>query len=97
MAVVVLPSLLASQAGGQGRFEVEAATVKEALRALPVADLLFDEQGELRQLVNIYVDGEDVREREGLGTRLNHASTLRVVAAVAGGAIDPASRPDDTG
>ena len=85
MAVVVLPSLLASQAGGQARFELEASTVHDALRALPVADLLFDEQGALRPLVNVYVDGEDVRERDGLGTRLEETSTVRVVAAVAGG------------
>ena len=85
MAVVVLPSLLASQAGGQGRFELEAATVHEALRALPVADLLFDEQGALRALVNVYVDGDDVRERDGLGTRLETRSTIRIVQAVAGG------------
>ena len=41
--LVRLPSLLAAQAGGQGQFEVEAATVEHALRQLPVADLLFDE------------------------------------------------------
>lgn len=85
MAVVVLPSLLATQAGGQGRFESEATSVRDALRALPIADLLFDEQGELRPLVNVYVDGEDMRERHGLGTPLELASTVRVVAAVAGG------------
>ena len=85
MAVVVLPSLLASQAGGQGRFELEAATVHDALRALPVADLLFDEQGALRPLVNVYVDGDDVRERDGLGTKLDERSTVRIVQAVAGG------------
>ena len=32
MVVVLLPSLLAREAGGEGRFELEAATVREALR-----------------------------------------------------------------
>ena len=85
MVVVRVPSLLADQAGGQNSFEVKAATVGEALRALPMADLLLDERGELRQLVNVYVDGEDARRAEGLDTPLEPASEVRVIAAVAGG------------
>ena len=85
MVVVRLPSLLAAQAGGQGRFEVEAATLDQALRQLPVADLLLDESGELRRLVNVYVDGKDVRELEGLNTPVAEAGEVRVIAAVAGG------------
>jgi sulfur-carrier protein len=82
---VVLPSLLAAQAGGQGRFEVNAATVEHALRQLPVADLLFDEAGELRRLVNVYVDGKDARALEGIRTPVEDGQEVRVIAAVAGG------------
>jgi sulfur-carrier protein len=85
VVVVLLPSLLAAQAGGESRFEVEAATVGEALRQLPVADLLLDEAGELRRLVNVYVDGEDARRLDGLKTSIEDANELRVIAAVAGG------------
>jgi sulfur-carrier protein len=85
VVVVLVPSLLAAQAGGQGRFEVEAATVGEALRQLPVADLLLDETGELRRLVNVYVDGEDARRQNGLETSIEGANEVRVIAAVAGG------------
>jgi molybdopterin converting factor small subunit len=82
MAVILLPSLLASEAGGRGRFELEAETVGDALRALPVRDLLFDERGELRPLVNVYVDRAQVNDLE---TQLEAASEVRLVAAVAGG------------
>jgi molybdopterin converting factor small subunit len=85
MVVVRLPSLLADQADGQGRFEFEAATLGDALRALPVADLLLDEHGELRRLVNVYVDGQDARRTEGLETPLDGVEEVRVIAAVAGG------------
>ena len=85
MAVVALPAMLAAQAGGRKQFELEAATVGEALRALPVADLLFDETGTLRPLVNVYVDGHDVRGARGRETPLEPAAHVRVVAAVAGG------------
>jgi molybdopterin synthase sulfur carrier subunit len=85
VAVVLVPSLVAAQAGGQKRFEVEADTVGEALRGLSVADLLLDERGELRTLVNVYVDGVDARRGEGLDTKLRPAAEVRVVAAIAGG------------
>jgi sulfur-carrier protein len=82
---VLLPSILASEAGGQGRFELESETVGDALRALPVANMLFDEHGELRRLVNVYVDGIDIRGGDGIAMTLCGGETLRVVQAVAGG------------
>ncbi len=85
MAVVILPSLLAAESGGQKRFETEAATLGEALRTLPVAVLLFDEHGELRPLVNVYVDGIDARESGGLDAPLADAREVRLVQSVAGG------------
>jgi molybdopterin converting factor small subunit len=83
--VVLLPSILAAEAGGQGRFELEAESVGDALRALPVANMLFDERSELRRLVNVYVDGIDIRGGDGVSTALSGGETLRVVQAVAGG------------
>jgi sulfur-carrier protein len=85
MAIVLLPSLLATEAGGQQRFELEADTVAEALRSLPIANLIFDEHGELRPLVNVYVDGVDLRDRDGLQTTLAGSAEIRLVGAVAGG------------
>jgi molybdopterin converting factor small subunit len=77
--------MLAAEVGGQRRFEVEADTVGSALRSLPVANLVFDERGQLRQLVNVYVDGIDVREQDGMDTRLSGSEEIRLVAAIAGG------------
>jgi sulfur-carrier protein len=85
VVTVLLPGLLADQAGGQKEFELDAPTVGAALRALPVRDLLFDERDQLRPLVNVYVEGVDARERGGLDGELRDGETIRVVAAVAGG------------
>lgn len=76
--------MLAAEAGGRNRFETDAPTVAEALRALPIANLLFDERGDLRRLVNVYVDGVDVRDRGGLDAPLAE-ETVRIVGAIAGG------------
>jgi molybdopterin converting factor small subunit len=83
VVVVLLPSLLAREAGGEGRFELEAATVREALRGVPVRDLLFDERGELRPLVNVYVEKTQV---DDLDDAVTGDAEIRVVAAIAGGA-----------
>jgi len=77
--------MLAAEVGGQRRFEVEADTVADALRSLPVSNLVFDERGELRRLVNVYVDGVDVREQSGMDARLSGNEEIRLVAAIAGG------------
>ena len=82
MAVVLLPSLLAREAGGEGRFELEAATVRDALEQLPVRDLLFDERGTLRPLVNVYVNRAQV---DGVEGEVAADDEIRLVAAVAGG------------
>ena len=85
VVTVLLPSILAAEARGQGRFELEAGTVGDALRALPVANLVFDERGDLRRLVNVYVDGIDIRGGDGVVTPLAGGESIRVVQAVAGG------------
>jgi molybdopterin synthase sulfur carrier subunit len=85
VAVVLLPAVLAAEAGGKKRFDVDAPTVGEALRQLPVRNLLFDEAGELRRLINVYVDGVDARNGRFLDEPLEAQSEVRIVGAVAGG------------
>ena len=80
--VVLLPSLLAAEAGGQKRFEVEATTVREALSGLPIANLIFDASGARRSLVNVFVDGVERRDLDG---DVAPDSEIRIVAAIAGG------------
>ena len=82
MAVVLLPGLLATEAGGKKEFDLDVATVGDALRALPVRDLLLDEAGAVRPLVNVFVDGQPQRDLEAAVTA---ASQIRIVAAIAGG------------
>ena len=41
--------------------------------------------GEIRPFVNVYVDGEDVRTRDGLETVVRDSSTVILLPAMAGG------------
>jgi sulfur-carrier protein len=85
MVRIMVPTMLAAQAEGRQRFSSEGGTLGEVLHALPVADLIFNERGELNRHLNVYVDGVDARELGGLSSSLADAQEIRVVAMVSGG------------
>jgi molybdopterin synthase sulfur carrier subunit len=85
-----IPTQLRTLTGGVGEVAVEGATAGEALKALDAAhpgfaERLFDESGNLRRFVNVFLDDEDVRFLEGLATPVAEGQTLSIVPAVAGG------------
>jgi len=82
---VVVPSIVAAQAGGRQRFDVEATTVGEALRGLPVADLLVNERGEWTRYLNVFVDGRDARELGGPACPLTGSREILIIAMISGG------------
>jgi molybdopterin synthase sulfur carrier subunit len=89
---VALPSALLPFAGGRSQVKLDARcrTVGEALDALAarhagVVERVLDEQGEVRRHVNVFVDGENVRFLDGLGTPLEEDSTIVIFPAVSGG------------
>jgi sulfur-carrier protein len=87
---VRIPTQLRSLSGGAGEVEVEGGTVGEALKALDVAhpgfaERIFDENGNVRRFVNVFLGEEDIRFLEGLGTPVPAGALISVVPAVAGG------------
>ena len=85
MVQVVVPSILAAQADGRQCFDVQAATVGEALRALPVADLLVNERGEWSRHLNVFVDDRDARELGGPACPLAGVREVLIIAMLSGG------------
>jgi molybdopterin synthase sulfur carrier subunit len=87
---VRVPTQLRTLTGGVGEVSVEGSTVGEALKALDVAhpgfaERIFDDQGDLRRFVNVFLADEDVRFLDGLATSVTDGQTLSIVPAVAGG------------
>jgi molybdopterin converting factor small subunit len=87
---VRIPTQLRTLTGGAGEVQAEGATVGEVLKALDAAhpgfaDRLFDEGGNLRRFVNVFLADEDVRFLDGLTTPVSDGQTLSIVPAVAGG------------
>lgn len=91
MAVTVrVPTQLRTLTGGLGEVSVEGTTVGDALRALDAAHpglaaRIFDDGGELRRFVNVFVADEDVRFHDGLATPVPAGATISIIPAVAGG------------
>lgn len=87
-----LPAVLADLAGGRRTVTVTPAppTVGALLDSLAVDHPVLvrrirDETGTLRRFVNVYVDGEDVRHLDGLGTAVPAGGVVQVLPSVAGG------------
>jgi molybdopterin synthase sulfur carrier subunit len=87
---VRIPTPLRSATDGEAELSSSASTVQGLLEDLEsrypaIRGRLRDDAGELRRFVNLYVNGEDVRFREGLSTSLAAGDELSIVPAVAGG------------
>ena len=92
MSVTVrVPTQLRSLTDGVSEVSVEGSTVGEVLTALGksypgFAARLFDDEGNLRRFVNVFLADEDVRFLEGVDTPVNAGQVVSIVPAVAGGA-----------
>ncbi len=87
-----IPAYLAAFADGQRSLKLAspAATVREALDGLwnlhpALRDRVLDEQGEVRQHINLFVDDESIRFAGGLATPVPDGSEILIVPAVSGG------------
>ncbi|HEX4529579.1 MAG TPA: ubiquitin-like small modifier protein 1 [Acidimicrobiia bacterium] len=91
MSVTVrIPTQLRELTGGAAEVDAEGATVADVLKDLEAkhagfAERLFDEKGELRRFVNVFVADEDIRFLDGVDTDVADGSTVSIVPAVAGG------------
>ena len=89
MSLIRVPPVLREEAGGAREVEAAGTNVRELLEdlseRLPALGTRVYGEGEIRSFVNVYVDGEDVRTRDGLDTPLRESSTVILLPAMAGG------------
>lgn len=86
MAVITLRAPLRARAGGDARHEFDGASVGEVLRELehrypPITGWILDEQGRIRAHVNVFVNGERVRE----DAPLTPQDVVHVLPSISGG------------
>jgi sulfur-carrier protein len=89
MTQVRIPPTLREQVGGSREIAAEGDTVRELLDDLmgrfPALRPQLVEDGDLAPFVNVYVEGEDVRTKEGLETEVRPGATVILLPAMAGG------------
>lgn len=91
MSVTVrVPSALRKLTGGQAELSVDGATVKELLadvgRQHPALFArITDESGEVKQFLNIFVNGTDIRFEQELSTPVKAGDEVSIVPSIAGG------------
>lgn len=89
MTVVRIPPTLRADTAGQPDIEVPGATVREVLgtllEAFPSLEGRILREGEIPRFLNVFVDGTDVRIRQGLDTPVGPTSTVLLLPAMAGG------------
>ena len=91
MSVMVrIPAPLRRLTNGQDKATAEGENLGEIVAYLDgqfpgMRDRLCDERGEIRNFVNVYVNGEDVRFLDGLNTAMKPEDEISIVPAVAGG------------
>ena len=90
--VFMIPGPLRELAGNRGEVRVEgnAQSISQALSLLwarcpAVRDRVITERGEVRQHVNIFVDGESIRDSGGLAAPVRDGAEIFILPAVSGG------------
>ncbi|MBI2220523.1 MAG: MoaD/ThiS family protein [Acidobacteria bacterium] len=88
----VIPGHLRQFTGGRGQVLVEggAASVSAALALLwaahpAVRDRVLTELGEVRAHINVFVDGENIRNSGGLATPIRDGAEIVILPAISGG------------
>lgn len=87
---VRLPAVLAQVTGGERRFRVSGATLREALDDLIAQQPglgyhLFDEAGHMRRHILCFCNEEYRRGRDGLEVPVKAGDTITILNSVSGG------------
>ncbi|MFI9645897.1 MoaD/ThiS family protein [Streptomyces sp. NPDC052040] len=99
MAIEVrIPTILRQYTDGQKAVEGNGETLAELFADLDtrhsgIRARIVDEAAELRRFVNVYLNDEDVRFLDGIGTKLADGDTVTILPAVAGGSAAAGARP----
>lgn len=87
---VRVPTPLRRFTAGEGEVSAVGGSVREVIDDLErrhpgMRERLLDERGELRRFVNIYLNGDDIRFLDQLGSKVKDGDDISIVPAIAGG------------
>ncbi|MDR2860229.1 MAG: MoaD/ThiS family protein [Elusimicrobiota bacterium] len=91
MAVILIPTALRGFTDRQSKVEAEGKIVREIIKNFAdkfpdIKTHLYDEKGELRSFINIFIGEKNIKNLKGLDSEVLQDDTLSIVPAIAGGA-----------
>jgi MoaD family protein len=89
---VRIPAPLRKLTNDQPIVEVEGKNIQDLLTALDkkhpgLKDRICDESGQVRRFVNIFINGEDIRFKDGAKTPVSEGAEVSIIPAIAGGSL----------
>ena len=87
---VRIPTPLQKLTQNQAEIKANGANIRELIEDLEknfpgIKERIYDETGEIRRFINIYVNEEDVRFLQQDGTPLKDGDEVSMIPAIAGG------------
>ena len=90
MPVLRIPTPLRAYTNGQTNINVAGANISEALTDLTtqyptIKPHLFNEGGELRPFVNLFIGENNIKDLQGISTPIKDEDKLVLIPSIAGG------------
>ena len=87
---VKIPTPLRPITSGQSEVKVEGATVGEILRTLDsqfkgFGDRILDEGKAVKRFINVYVNEDNIKDKNELDTVVKNGDTISILPSIAGG------------
>jgi MoaD family protein len=94
---LLIPTALRGFVDRKSEIQIEGGTVGEVLNALvleypDIKSHMFDEKGDLRAFINVFVGENNIKGTGGLDAPLKDGDTVMLVPAIAGGILGYAEK-----
>ena len=90
--LIEIPSALKQYVNNQDEVEVDGSSVEEVIDSLCTQFIelkpnLFDENGIVRNFINVYLNDDDIRYADGMNSAVKDGDSIQIVPSVAGGSV----------
>jgi len=87
---VKIPTPLRPLTGGQSEVKIEGATVGEVLQKMDsqfkgFGDRILDEGKAVKRFINVYVNEDNIKDKNELETVVKNGDTISILPSIAGG------------
>ena len=92
VATIFVPTPMRKLTGGQGKIQIDASNLQEAIERADAefpgfSERVLDGNGEIKRFINVFINGVDVRTLQGRATPVKDGDQVAVIPAMAGGCL----------